>query len=126
MLKLVARILLGLVLAVALVIAAAAAYRAWLQSSAAERLVISTSSGIDESLFVNAGGSEQWVTIRGRDKANPAILFVHGGPGSALSALPEAFLAYESEYTVVQWDQAGSAKTLSRAGGKIGTPLTID
>jgi pimeloyl-ACP methyl ester carboxylesterase len=126
MLKLLAKVLLGLVVAIALALAAAAVYRARLQAEAAERLVISSPNGVDESLFVDAGGVEQWVTIRGQDRANPAILFVHGGPGSALSALPEAFLAYENDYTVVQWDQPGSAKSLGRAGGRIRGTLTLE
>ena len=40
---------------------------------------------IDENKYVTIGGIEQWITIKGDDINNPAILFIHGGPGSVMS-----------------------------------------
>ena len=40
---------------------------------------------VHEERFVPIGGIEQWVTINGRNCANPVILFLHGGPGNPLS-----------------------------------------
>src|SRR5262252_3652296 len=49
----------------------------------AQDYAISTPNGIDEAKYLNVGGIEQWVTIRGEDRANPVVLVLHGGPGDA-------------------------------------------
>jgi len=30
---------------------------------------------------VRIGGIDQWVSIRGADRRNPVLLYMHGGPG---------------------------------------------
>jgi pimeloyl-ACP methyl ester carboxylesterase len=68
--------------------------------------------GIDEKIKVRIGGIDQWLSIRGKDKRNPILLFLHGGPASP--AMPEAYTfqtPWEDYFTVVQWDQRGSGKT---------------
>jgi pimeloyl-ACP methyl ester carboxylesterase len=90
-------------------------------ASAAER----ASTGIDRSLFVPLGGIDQWINIRGEDRRNPVLLFVHGGPGEA--QWPEAahFRPWEKHFTVVQWDQRGAGHTFGRYGAQ--TPdMTLD
>ena len=76
----------------------------------------SNGTRIEEAGFVSIGGLEQWVTIRGDDRSNPVLLHVHGGPGVAFSAFSAEFAAYESDFTVVQWDQRGSGCTFGRHG----------
>jgi proline iminopeptidase len=52
------------------------------------------------------GGVEQSVIIRGRDRANPVLLFVHGGPGSSETVALRRFnAALEDDFVVVYWDQ---------------------
>jgi len=34
---------------------------------------------IHEAAFVRIGGIDQWITIRGDDRANPVLLIIHGG-----------------------------------------------
>jgi pimeloyl-ACP methyl ester carboxylesterase len=125
MLRLLGKILIGLVVAAALLVGAAAAYRSWLQNEGEQLLTIDSPNGIDEAMFVSVRGEEQWITIRGRDRTNPVLLVVHGGPGAALSPLAAAFLVFEDDYTVVQWDQPGAARTFARAGGTITPGLTV-
>ncbi len=69
-------------------------------------------NGIDEAKAVEIGDIRQWITVRGRDRHNPILLVLHGGP--AAPDLPNRYL-FESPwtdyFTVVEWDQRGSGKT---------------
>lgn len=68
--------------------------------------------GVDEMLKVRIGGIDQWLSIRGKDRRNPILLYLHGGPASP--AMPEAYsyqTPWEDYFTVVQWDQRGAGKT---------------
>jgi pimeloyl-ACP methyl ester carboxylesterase len=69
-------------------------------------------NGIDESKAVEIGGIQQWITVRGRDRHNPLLLVLHGGP--AAPDLPNRYLfegPWTDYFTVVEWDQRGSGKT---------------
>jgi pimeloyl-ACP methyl ester carboxylesterase len=73
--------------------------------------VVST-NGIDEAKTVEIGGIRQWITVRGRDRRNPILLVLHGGPASP--ELPNRYLfeaPWTDYFTVVEWDQRGSGKT---------------
>ena len=84
-------------------------------------------SGIDEAKYLKLGGIEQWITIRGEDRANPVVLVLHGGPGDATNPWGYAgFRAWLKTYTVVQWDQRGTGRTLGRNGPASAATLTID
>ena len=81
---------------------------------------------IDEAKYLKIGGIEQWVTIRGENRANPVVLVLHGGPGDATNPWGYAgFRPWLKTYTVVQWDQRGSGKTLGRSGKDSAAALTI-
>lgn len=74
---------------------------------------IVTPNGIERLQAVRIGGIEQWVSVRGMDRRNPALLFLHGGPGYV--SIPMSWWytrGWEEYFTVVQWDQRGSGKTL--------------
>jgi len=116
---------LGLLAFVVSVVVIAFGYRTWRQHENAVALAITTPNGIAETAFVKIGGIEQWVTIRGEDRDNPAILFLHGGPGGANSALAPLFRSWEKDFTVVQWDQRGAGKTFG-LNGTDEAPMTID
>lgn len=59
------------------------------------------------------GGIKQYVQVRGENKKNPVLLFLHGGPGGSVAGLCNALQAgWEKSYTVVNWDQRNSCKTL--------------
>jgi len=125
MLKRIGKTLLWLGAAMVLTAAGGLGYRAWRQAGAERLVAIATPNGIDEGLFVAVRGTEQWVTIRGQDRANPLLFVLHGGPGATLSPLPAEFLLYERDWTVVQWDQPGAGRTFMRAGGKLAPDTTV-
>jgi proline iminopeptidase len=80
-------------------------------------------SRIDEGGFADIHGVPQWLTFRGDDRANPALLIV-GGPGCGYAALAPFFTTFERLFTLVQWDQPGAGFTFGRNGDAGG--LTLD
>jgi proline iminopeptidase len=62
------------------------------------------SASIDEGFFADLSGSSQWITLRGRRRDNPAMLIL-SGPGVAFSRLAPLFSPWETDFTLVQWDQ---------------------
>ena len=93
-------------------------FRAYEQNETAHISAIRTPRGVQEAMFVRLGGVDQWVEIRGEDRANPVLLFVHGGPGNAVSPLVSLFQPWEKRFTVVVWDQRCAGKTFARSGVK--------
>ena len=72
---------------------------------------IHTPEGIEALEEIDVGGTKQWISIRGLNKANPVLLVLHGGPGSPLMATSWSFQKpWEDFFTVVQWDQRGGGK----------------
>src|SRR5689334_2800941 len=99
----------------------------FLRARNAEQFAIRTAKGMDEAGFVSIGGIEQWVTIRGQDRANPVLLLLHGGPGDVTSCWTFAlFASWEEHFTVVQWDQRGAGRTLRKSGPAVAPTLTVD
>ncbi|WP_169051685.1 alpha/beta fold hydrolase [Flavobacterium sp. H122] len=88
---------------------------------------------IEEERFITINGIEQWVTIKG-NPSKPAILFLHGGPGSPIS--PYSHILYgplEKDFIIIQWDQRGAGKTFGRIAPPElspeylkANPLTVD
>ena len=73
---------------------------------------IVTPQGIEQTRAVRIGGIDQWISVRGTDRRNPVLLFLHGGPGYV--AMPTSWYfqrGWEEYFTVVQWDQRGAGKT---------------
>jgi pimeloyl-ACP methyl ester carboxylesterase len=81
---------------------------------------------IDEAAFVPVYGIGQWVTIKGKRCGNPAVLFVHGGPGNPLSPYADKlFSGWDQDFTLVQWDQRGAGRTYGRQPPAEEVPLTL-
>jgi len=78
----------------------------------AEMRRIVTPEGIERLQKVRIGGIDQWVAIRGFDRRNPVLLFIHGGPG--FPSMPTSWYfqrGWEEYFTTVHWDQRGAGKT---------------
>ncbi len=67
---------------------------------------------ISEKGWVEIGGIKQGYFIRGENKSNPVILYLHGGPGS-----PELPMIKNTElekyFTICYWEQRGAGMTFS-------------
>ena len=88
---------------------------------------IDTSKGIDEMSYVEIGGQEQFIHIRGRDVNNPVILYIHGGPAGPDSAIMPVFTdPLIDDYTIVCWDQRGCGRTYFRNAGTDPDNLTVN
>lgn len=73
---------------------------------------IVTPRGVQDQFVAQIGGLSQAVSVRGADRSNPIILFLHGGPGAVEMPMSWAFQQpWEDYFTVVQWDQRGAGKT---------------
>lgn len=102
-----------------------AEFLSWTQERNAKDYAITSPKGIDEASYVPIGGIEQWVVIRGEDRNNPVLLFLHGGPGDVTTPWSYPyFAAWEQRFTVVQWDQRGAGKTLVKSGPSVGPTMT--
>ena len=80
---------------------------------------------IDEGAFVPIHEIDHWLTFRGDDRANPALL-VLGGPGAALSACAPLLARWERHFTIVQWDQPGGGATQAKNGDAATGALGIE
>ena len=99
------------------------------RAEAAEAFAIHDPKGIDEEQFVTINGADQWVTIRGRDRANPVILVIGGlgsdSPGAVSSPFLGAFQSWEPTFTVVQWDMRGAGKTFIKGHATLDPDLGV-
>ncbi len=92
----------------------------------ARRIV--TPNGVEETFTIRLGGVQQVVNVRGNDRNNPLLLFVHGGPGAVEMPFAWHFQRpWEDFFTVVQWDQRAAGRSY-RLGDQaaIGPTLTLD
>jgi pimeloyl-ACP methyl ester carboxylesterase len=61
---------------------------------------------------VELNGSEQWITLRGRDLTKPVLLNLGmGGPGGGGFATRSLFEPLEKDFVIVSWDEPGTGKS---------------
>lgn len=89
---------------------------------------IVTPHGVQETFVATLGGAKQVVNVRGTDRDNPILIYVHGGPGA--SELPFAWAfqrPWEDFFTVVQWDQRGAGRSyLLNDPATLAPSMTLD
>jgi pimeloyl-ACP methyl ester carboxylesterase len=110
------RWLIGFVGAVVVTTGAALLWRSIAIAQVDAERAITSEDGIDSLERVPINGVEQWVSIRGQDRAKPVLLFLHGGPGFPMLPFAHSFQTpWEKDFVVVQWDQRGTGKTFREA-----------
>lgn len=73
---------------------------------------IVTPNGIQETFVAELGGTKQVVNVRGADRGNPVLIFVHGGPGTVEMPFAWTFQRpWEDFFTVVHYDQRGAGRS---------------
>lgn len=73
---------------------------------------ITSPHGIEAIEMVTVGGVEQCISIRGWEKSNPVLLFLHGGPGADGLLLARYFDSeLEKKFVVVRWSQRGAGRS---------------
>jgi pimeloyl-ACP methyl ester carboxylesterase len=69
-------------------------------------------NSIAEVEYLELGGLDQWVMIRGEDVANPPLILLHGGPGMSETRFFRLCNApLEKHFTVIYWEQRGTGKS---------------
>ena len=64
---------------------------------------------VAELADVRLGGHEQTVLIRGRNTANPVLLYLAGGPGQSDFGYTRAYMSeLENDFVFAVWDQRGT------------------
>ena len=75
--------------------------------------------GVDEAAYLPLGDQDQYVLMRGKDRKNPVIIYLHGGPSSPDTYTTYAFSRYLLEdYTFIAWDQRGCGRTYLKNKGE--------
>ncbi|MFC1946550.1 alpha/beta fold hydrolase [Chloroflexota bacterium] len=75
---------------------------------------INTPNSISSLEEITLGGQKQWLFIRGENKDNPVLLFLHGGPGEPIGGISSSRrldAGLIGHFTVVHWDQRGAGKS---------------
>jgi pimeloyl-ACP methyl ester carboxylesterase len=102
--------------------------RAEVTSIIADARRIVSANGVEELLEIPVADTKQWISVRGRDRRNPLLLMIHGGPASPEMPTSWAFQSgWEDFFTVVQWDQRGAGKSFgANDPATIGPTLSLE
>ena len=83
--------------------------------STAEAQVSSSKAGqsaIDTSFLLKVNGVEQYIEIKGVSRANPVLLFIHGGPSWPATPMIRKFNQdLTKNFVLVSWDQRNCGKS---------------
>lgn len=76
---------------------------------------VNQDKGISEEGYVSLCGQEQFIRIRGKNRFNPVVIHLHGGPGSPDACTGYAFMdSLLDRATYITWDQRGCGRTYFR------------
>ena len=97
-----------------------------LQKRQTTTYAVTDPKGIEELKPVKIGAIDQWLHIRGRNRNNPVLLYLHGGPGGPMIGNMDAIQRpWEDYFTIVHWDQRQTGKSYYPADD-VNNPLTLN
>ncbi|MBQ0002336.1 MAG: alpha/beta hydrolase [Treponema sp.] len=68
-----------------------------------------------EDCYVKLNGQKQFIRVIGKNKENPVIIILHGGPGGPDGSMNYVFMNYLlDDFTYIIWDQRGCGRTYYR------------
>lgn len=74
---------------------------------------VNAQTPIDTTLHLNVGGIRQVVSVKSEDRSLPLLLYLHGGPGNAVSGYADRFTTeLQKHFLIAHWDQRNSGRTL--------------
>jgi pimeloyl-ACP methyl ester carboxylesterase len=114
----------GAVLLLAIFLIGVISVRFVVQRRIRELTRIKGDAGICSLVRVQFGDTRQWLLIRGKDRTNPVLLVVHGGPGFPEMPFSHENAQLEEKFVVVHWDHRGAGKSFRLFGRK--PALSID
>lgn len=86
--------------------------------------LLSAQHPIDTTDVLSIGGIRQYISIKGKDRSLPLLLFLHGGPGGSVMHYAHKFThRLQHHFVVIQWDQRHTGKTLALNPSPL--PLTL-
>jgi len=89
-------------------------YQKILQKEIKHSVCLNGDEAVDELIKVKLGDVEQWIRVRGKNRSNPVLLFLHGGPGAPLFPSIKKIgvdTGIESSFILVYWEQRGTGKS---------------
>lgn len=73
---------------------------------------VKSPDGIEEELYVEACGQKLYCLVRGENRDNPVIVWVHGGPASPDTMMTYFFSSFlKDDYTVLAFNQRGCGRS---------------
>ena len=75
-----------------------------------KKKIIKSNNQISELCSFSLGGYQQKVLIEGKNRDNPIVITLHGGPGIPIPfsvGCRGLFPVFTDEFTMVYWDQLG-------------------
>ena len=82
---------------------------------------------IDSSFLLKINGVEQYLEIKSVSRANPVLLFIHGGPSWPATPMIRKFNQdLTNNFVLVSWDQRNCGKSKSDSNAKLTPDLYVE
>ena len=86
--------------------------------------ILAAQTPVNTAEAIPIGDIKQYITVKGKDRSLPLLLFLHGGPGGSVMHYAERFTdRLQEHFVVVQWDQRQTGRTLQLNTSN--TPLSL-